>query len=65
MANLSGIRRALVRLAKGIKDEVIRRAVMALEDKIDEMDRRLVDTETRLDNDTGPDLAIFTDTEDG
>lgn len=44
----AGTQRPLKRLSSTIKDKDLQRAIIALEDKIEELDRRLTDAEKRL-----------------
>jgi hypothetical protein len=48
VTTIAGARQALVRLSHAVKDPESRRAVQALETKLDELDRRLTDVERRL-----------------
>lgn len=48
MANVAGMSKPLRRLSSTIDDKTLRAAVAALEDKLEELDRRLADAERRL-----------------
>lgn len=48
MATVAGTRQPVQRLSQGIKDQLLSRAVRALEDKLEELDKRLTDAERRL-----------------
>lgn len=48
MANSAGPSRPLKRLSSTVKDKELRRAIEVLEDKIEELDTRLLAAEKRL-----------------
>lgn len=48
MSTVAGKSRPLVRLSSTVKDKVLADAIRALEDKVEELDKRLFDAEARL-----------------